>query len=186
MAYSNSVTVITKKYLINLLNSLLFSNTLCWDGEDQYDYLPILQTNEDEGLEQRAALLVHKKLPLALKLIVSVVSEDTCKKVCYRLKSITEDIYVDAVNKTVRPFDTLELDFSIADLNLSVRDDSSLSFHDFFGKSSGRIFSLLKFLLDSDLIVLRDPKLFADLVVEDGSYPPVSSDLHFDPVFEVN
>jgi hypothetical protein len=186
MSYSNSVAVITKKYVINLLNSLIFSNTLCWDGEDQYNYLPILHTDEDEKLEQRAALLVHKKYPLALRLIVSVLNEEDGKKVCYRLKSITDDIYVDAMNKTVRPFDTLNLDFAISDLNLAVRDDSALSFHDFYGRSTGRIFSLLKFLLDSDLIVFRDPKVFADIILADGTTPPVSSDMHFDPVFEVN
>lgn len=185
MGYSNSVTVLTKKYIINLLNSLLFSNTLCWDGEDQYDYLPILHTDEDEHLEQRAALLVHKKYPLALRLVVSTLTEEDGKKVCYRLRSITEDVYVDDMNKTVRPFDTLNLDFAIADLNLMVKDDASLSFHDFFGKSTNRIFNLLKFLLDSDLVILRDPKVFADIILEDGTMPPVSSDLHFDPVFEV-
>lgn len=186
MAYSNNVVILTKKYIIDLLNSLLFANTLSWEDEDQYDYLPILHTDEDEQLEQRAALFVHKKYPLALRVIVSSLIEGDTKKVCYRLKNIVKDIYVDDMNKTVRPFDSLNLDFAIADLNLSVKDDSSLSFHDFYGKSSARIFNLLKFLLESDLVLLRDPKVFADVLLEEGTAPPISSDLHFNPVFEVN
>ena len=185
MSYSSNVVILTKKYIIDLLNALVFSNTLSWEEEDQFDYLPILHTDEDENLEQRAALLVHKKYPLALRMIISFVDDGDIKRVCYRLKNITSDIYVDDMNKTVRPFDSLNLDFSISDLNLSVKDDSSMSFHDFYGKSSARIINLLKFLLESDLVLLRDPKVFADIILEEGTIPPLSSDLHFDPVFEV-
>ena len=185
MSYSPNVIILTKKYIIDLLNALLFANTLSWEEDDQYNYLPILHTDEDEKLEQRVALLVHKKYPLALRLIVSVVTEKDIRRVCYRVRNIKKDVYVDDMNKTVRPFDTLNLDFSISDLNLSVKDDSSLAFHDFYGKSASRIFSLLKFLLDSDLVILRDPKVFADVILEEGTIPPVSSDRHFDPVFEV-
>jgi hypothetical protein len=49
---------ITKKYIIDFLNALLFSNSVLWDGDDQFNELPIFETTAEEGLrtEQRGAL----------------------------------------------------------------------------------------------------------------------------------
>lgn len=185
MSSSNNVSVLTKKYIIDLLNLLFFSNTLSWEDEDQFNYLPTLQRNEEEKLDQRAALLVHKKFPWALKLVISVLYEDSVTKVCYRLKSIDKEILIDDLNRTVSPFEFLNLDFSISDLNLSVKDNSSLIFHDFIGKSSTRVINLLKFLIESDLVILRDYSVFSTLLLDDGNIPPTSSDIHFNPIFEV-
>lgn len=186
MSSYNNVATLTKKYIIDLLNLLFFSNTITWEDEDQFNYLPSLQRNEEDFLDQRAALLVHKKYPWAVRLIISVIHEESTTKVCYRIKSIDKEIYIDDLNRTVLPFDVLNLDFSICDLNLAVKDNSSLIFHDFLGKSSSRAINLLKFLLDSDLVILREFEVFSSLLLDDGNLPPISSDLHFNPIFEVN
>jgi hypothetical protein len=178
------IVTITKRYIIDYLNALCFSNIMVWDDHCQYNALPLFHIDLDEGsrCEQRGALLVHKHNPWALRMLVTA-QDDNRKSICYRITSIEETIQIDDPKRIVRPFDSLKLDFSISDLSLGTREDSSYSFYDRYGNSVGRTVNLLRFLLDSMFVSYNDPKLFSDLLIDMMSAPPISGDLHYNPLY---
>ena len=45
IAANAHIEKITKKYILDYLNALLFSNTVLWDGDDQYNELPIFYSS---------------------------------------------------------------------------------------------------------------------------------------------
>jgi hypothetical protein len=186
METTQNIVILTKKYIIELLNALLFSETMSWEGKDQYNSLPVFNLEEgtSETTEQRGALLVHKTNPWGLRLLVSISTGDS-KKVCYRLTNLYKELDVSALNRKVKPLNTVCLDFSISDLNLAVKDDSALSFHDNIGKSNNKVFNLLRFLLESEFVSIYDSSIFSDMLYDDLSLPPLSSDVHYSPIFEV-
>jgi len=179
---------ITKKYIIDFLNALLFSNAVLWDGDDQFNKLPIFNTMLDGELrtEQRGALFVNRKTSKALRLSV-VATETTIQRVCYRISSLQEPLRVNEDKRLYYPLDGMVIDMSIADLNLGNRDPSSYSFAD-NTDSTGELnnkktFAVLTYLLTAAFITIEDPEIFADLLEHDLSQPPLPSDPHFVPVF---
>lgn len=179
---------LTKKYIVDFLNALCFSNTVSWDGDDQFNELPIFTTEIEEGHreEQRGALLVHNKYSWALRLLVTVI-EDTKQQICYRITGLKQIVTLDDPKRVCIPFELLDIDFSIADLNLGMQEPSSYSFSDNIVKNadSSRVFALLRFLIESSLLASDDRKLFEEILVDTLSFPPFSGDTHYIPVYGV-
>jgi hypothetical protein len=181
---------ITKKYTIDFLNALLFSNSVLWDGDDQFNELPIFHTTTEDGYrtEQRGALFVNRKNSKALRLSVFAV-ETTIQQVCYRLCGLKEPLRINEDKRLYYPLDGIVVDVSIADLNLGNREPASYSFSDNTNNSgklnNKKIFTILRSLLSSAFITIEDPEIFADLINDQLSQPPVPSDPHFRPVFGV-
>lgn len=177
---------ITKKYIIDYLNALCFENTVSWCGCDQYNEMPIFHEEEEEGQkqEQRGALLVHKRFPHAIRMLITV-KESIKQQVCYRVADIKNQIKLDDPNKKVIPFAGLVVDFSIADLNLGLEDVSSYSFCDNINGSKDRIVSLLKFILNCSVIGMDEKSIFEDLLLDMASQIPVPGDSHYKPIYGV-
>jgi hypothetical protein len=172
---------LTKRFIIDMLNAMCFSATICWDGNDQFHQLPIFnceEENKSQRTEQRGAILVHKAQPHAVKLLVTAHIGDK-QQVCYRLTGIDKPIDVEEFRKTCYPIKAASLDFSMSDTELGIEKESSYCF------SQERVFLLLKFLLDSHFLALDDKKLFKSLLNDAISFPPVPGDLHFKPVYAV-
>lgn len=184
---SNNIVKLTKRYIVDFLNALFFSRAVAWDGDDQYNQIPLLTESEDLGQrdEQRGVLLVHKKYNHALRLLITV-TEDTSQKVCYRITNLKEKLLLDDPKKVCNPMEIPHLDFVIADLNLGIQEASSYSFLD-TGKetSSQRVFSLLSFLLESIPVIHQQENLFEDLLMETKSWPPYAGDAHYSPIYGV-
>jgi len=180
------IKLLTKKYLIDYLNALCFGETLTWDGVDSYNSMVLLSSEDDNGThtEQRGALFVHKKFPMALRLLVTAV-ESSKQQICYRLTGIEDKISIDDPKKVVHPNEYLTLDYSIADLNLGIHDVSSYSFCSNVKKSDNSMFKLLSFVIDSAFVVKDDFKVYESLLNESLSYPPLSDDIHYSPLFGV-
>ena len=183
----SDIVKITKRYVLDFLNALFFSRTVSWDGDDQYNQLPILASNEEEGKreEQRGVLLVHKKYTYSVRVLLSVV-EDSSQKICYRISNIKDKIVLDSPRKVCSPLEVPDLDFSIADLNLGIQEASAYSFADLGDRGSSRVFSLLSFLLESYPVVYDDPSLFDDIKMDQESWPPYSGDVHYRPIYGVS
>jgi len=181
------IVTITKRYIIDYLNALCFSDVMVWDDVCQFNELPLVHVDleEDSRCEQRTALLVHKSSPWALRMLVTA-QEENRRSVCYRITTINDTINIDDPKRVVRPFDSLKLDFSISDLSLGTREDSSYSFYDRYGNSISRTVHLLKFLLDSMFVSYNDPKLFADLLMDMHSAVPLSGDMHYNPIYSLD
>jgi len=181
---------ITKKYIIDFLNALLFSNAVLWDGDDQFNELPIFETTLEEGLriEQRGALFVHRKSSRALRLSV-VATESTIQRVCYRVCGLLEPLRINEDKRLYYPLDGVVIDVSIADLNLGNSDPASYSFSDNTNNSgklnNKKTFTLLNYLISSSFITIEDKEIFTDLLDNPLSLPPIPSDPHFKPVFGV-
>lgn len=179
---------ITKKYIIDMLNALIFSNTVLFDGDDQYNQLPIFDFANEEGyrVEQRGALFVNGKSGKALRLLV-VVTESTVQRVCYRLVGLKEAIRLDERKQLYYPLDGAVIDLSIADLNIGIKDATSYSFFDNTNEhgtvSNLRLFAIVKHLLNSVFITLDNKDHFHDLINDQRSLPPIASDPHYKPVF---
>lgn len=187
----DNIIKLTKKYIIDMLNAILFSNVLNWNGIDQYNELPIISIEDDKKakVEQRSALFLHRKHPIALRVLVTA-TENIGQKVCYRLAGIKEKIEVEELRRVFLPMEQMYLDFSIADTNLGVMQDSSYSFSINFDRKSDKdkniVLNLLRFLLDSELIAYDDKDLYKDLIDDIKSLPPVPGDPHFKPVYGIN
>ena len=182
---------INKKYIIDFMNSMLFAHAILWDGEDQYNDLPIFANQTDSAeaqWEQRGAILVHKREQKALRLLVTA-TKDTTQKVCYRIKSIKDPLHLDEQRKVYYPLDNVILDFCIADLNLGVYEPSAYSFFDAAEKvdhiSIKKLFSLIEFLISCHFVSLNTKALFEDLVLDKFSFPPDALAEHYLPVFGV-
>jgi len=181
---------ITKKYTIDFLNALLFSNSVLWDGDDQFNELPIFRTTAEEcnRSEQRGALFVNRKNSKALRLSV-VVTETTIQRVCYRLVGLREPLRINEDKRLYYPLDGVVIDVSIADLNIGSSDPASYSFSDntnTTGKlNNQKVFTVLNYLLSSAFIMIEDESIFMDMLDDYLSLPPLPSDPHFKPVFGV-
>jgi len=178
--------IVTKRYIIEFLNSLLFANTVLWDGIDQYNELPILSEGSSEQ-EQRGALLISKSGSTALRLVVTT-STLAQQSVCYRLVSPVKEVKLPEIHKIFYPFKSARIDFSIADLNLGKEEVSSYSFCDNTTSNGSitpeRLFSFLKFLITSDVYTYDYPQEFAD-ILDVLSLPPCSTDPQYIPVFGI-
>jgi len=185
MDVNRQILRLTQKYIIDYLNLLCFSNTVSWDGIDQFHELPILDAEQSaaQRQEQRGGFLIHKKYPWALKILVTVI-DGSRQEVCYRIQSIKDIIKIDDPKKTCYPLDMNLLDFSIADSNLGLQDPSSYSFYTKSHNVLTSSFALLDYLLNSHFIAHDSPDHFKDLLIEVESYPPLSGDKHYVPVFE--
>jgi len=183
------IVAITKKYLIDLLNSMCFANTICWGGIDQFNELPIFTSSKrpDSRNEQRGALLVHNKMNTALRLLVTIVDEKL-SKVCYRVAPLKALVALDQPKRVLLPLEYVQIDVSMADLNLGLRQDSSCTFSlnlDRFFDEKILVFGLLQFVLDSSFYSYSDREVFEDLLDDVISYPPVPGDGHYKPVYAV-
>jgi len=190
------MSVVTRRYIIEFLNALLFSNTVLWDGVDQYNELPIIESikfpkdEKNDGLtqESRSALLVDRGASEVLRLVVTP-QELSYKSVCYRLASLTAPVTLENPKLNLYPLESTKIDFSISDLQLGTNEPSSYAFCDNTAADGSvtnqRLFKLLKFLISSELYAYDDRDLFMDLA---GilSTPPVSSDPHYIPIFGVS
>jgi len=187
-AIDRHIGAITKKYLIDFFNALLFPHSVLWDGDDQFNELPILKESNEASFrfEHRGALFVDKKTTKALRLSV-MVTQSVAQRVCYRLCSLQEPLRINEEKRLYYPLDGPVIDLSIADLNLGNRDPSSYTFSDNTATdgipSNKRIFATLRYLLRAALIVIEDEELFTDLLDHQLSTPPIPSDPHFIPVF---
>ena len=180
---------ITKKYIIDYLNALLFANTVLWDGDDQFNELPIFYSSNEDGyrIEQRGALFVNKHTLKALRISVVAV-ESTVQSACYRITGLPEPIRIDEGKSLYYPLEA-GIDVTIADLHLGINDVSSYSFAD-NTKNEGsitnkRLFSILSHIISSVFISIDSEDIFKDLINSQFSLPPVPSEPHYKPVFGV-
>lgn len=186
-----NIVLLTKKYLLDMLNATMFSNALMWSGIDQFNELPILTNEEDKGIkmEQRGALLLHRRTPAALRMIVTA-HESASQRVCYRIANIKEKVVVDELRRSFLPYEKLHLDFSIADTNLGIAQDSACSFSYNVPVENGAeksiVFNLLRFLMEAEFVAYDDQAVYADLLDDVLSLPPVPGDPHFKPIFSLN
>lgn len=183
----SDIVKLTKRYILDFLNALFFSRTVSWDGDDQYNQLPIVSSEEEDGKreEQRGVLLVHKKYTYSVRTLISVV-EDSSQKVCYRISNVRNKVVLDNPRKICSPLEVPDLDFSISDLNLGIQEASAYSFADLGDRGSSRVFSLLSFLLESYPVVHEDISIFEDLKMDQESWPPYSGDSHYKPIYGVS
>jgi hypothetical protein len=182
---------ISKKYIIDFLNAMFFAEAMLWDGDDQYNDLPIFANQIDRAdaqWEQRGVVLVHKREQKALRMTLTVEKETT-QKVCYRIQSIKEPLHIDEKRKVYYPLNNVVIDFSIADLNLGVYEPSSYSFFDAAEKvehiSNKKLFSLMEFLFNCYFITVDKKEIFEDLLMDQFSFPPDALAEHYLPVFGV-
>jgi hypothetical protein len=173
-----------------MLNLTFFSNTVSWDGIDQYHALPILDQFDNAlagKTEIRGALIVSKKMKSALRLLVTLSDHRGSFQVNYRIKSLKDK--VDLGNGFVFPMEHVDVDVSAADTNLGLRQDSSYSFslNNIMVESGTYITNLLDFIISSEFIATQDTNIFDDLLDKDVlNYPPCAGDPHYCPVFLVS
>lgn len=181
---------ITKKYIIDFLNALLFSNTVLWDGDDQYNELPIFDASNDGKFrtESRGALFVNKRVSRAVRVLVTV-HESTRQRICYRIKGLNAPTKIDGDSNLFYPLENVAIDFSVCDLNLGLSDPSSYSFSDNVNADglpdASKMFTLLKYFLGATFVAIDDKEIFTDVLTDILSQPPVPSDPHYKPVFGV-
>jgi hypothetical protein len=182
---------ITKKYIIDFLNALLFSNTVLWDGDDQFNELPIFESSNEENmrLESRGALFVNKRVSRAVRVLVTV-QESTRQRICYRIKGLNEPTKIDGGKHLFYPLENVAIDFSVCDLNLGLSDPASYSFSDNVAANgtpeASKMFTLLKYFLSATFVAIDDKDMFEDILTDILSQPPMPSDPHYKPVFGVN
>lgn len=188
--YSNNIVATTKKYIIDVLNSMCFSGATTFEGKSQFFDLNTLKVTFLENefvLDQRGALFLNKYNNLCFKLLISCVRNNSyVQSVGYRLSTPKEEFNLE--EKKIRLFSQLKLDYSIADTSFSVKDDSALSFYDnigYIGDQKDRLFSILKFIMDSNFVGCYLPEVFSDVLSESISLPPSITDIHYDPIFSV-
>lgn len=185
MENNSTIIKLTKKYIIDFLSNMFFSELVSWDGDDQFNQLPIL-SSDDSGEareEQRGALLVHKKHAWGLRLLVTVV-DSTRMRICYRITNLKNKLPIDILNKVCYPFEFVNIDFSISDLNFGAYDPTEYSFCDNTNSNSiDKLFSLLKFVLDCEFIAVEDQALFDDILDQPLNNPPFSGEQHYCPVY---
>lgn len=177
---------LTKKYILDLLNLTFFGEELNWDSVELYNSAPLLDS-EEEGYnkrEQRGVVLVHKRKPFCMGLIITVIDEGK-QSVCYRLFSIKETLKVIDGDKerTFTPSEFLDIDLSIADTNLGFSDPSSCSFCNNKNTKFG-LWSLLKFILDSNICTTDDLPYDKAFLADLRTWPPLAGDIHFSPIYE--
>lgn len=184
------INKITKKYIIDLLNILLFSKTVLWDGIDQFNELPIFRSTNDSGIrtEQRGGLLINKAVNKALRVLVSVI-ETPIQRVCYRITSLKNTVRIDESKRLFYPFDAFAIDLSVANLNLGMKDITSYSFSDNTNNdkntTNSRLFSLVNHITNSVFVSLEDEALFKDMLDDVSSLPPMPDEPHYKLVFGV-
>jgi hypothetical protein len=181
---------ITKKYITDYLNALLFSNVVLWDGVDQFNEMPIFYESTETGyrVEQRGGLFVDKRTTRALRMCATAI-ESNIQKVCYRITSLKEPYRIDEGNRLYYPLDGVAIDVSIADASLGSKDPSSYSFCDNTDNAGNvtvsRLFAILRHLIGSAFLAIDDQELFKDMINDPLSMPPIPSEAHYKPVFGV-
>jgi hypothetical protein len=183
---NDQIIILTKKYIIDFLNALCFSETVFWDGVDQFNEMPIFHSSNEEveRIEQRGAFLVHKKYPWALKVLITLI-EGSTQSVCYRIIGIDNQIKISDPKKECIPFELTNIDFSIANTNLGLNRISSYSFADNVNENSVRLFKLLDFLLTAAFVTKEEPSFFEPMLNDIKSFPPIAGDPHYNSVFGV-
>jgi len=186
---SNQINKITKRYLIDILNLSFFSESVSWDGVDQFHALPILDQTDNElagKMELRGALLINKKMKTALRVIVTLSDYHKSFRVNYRLVGLKEKI--DTVDGTMYPFEHLKIDVSASDSNVGLKQDSSYSFFVNCGEDTDRFTAnLVSFVLSSELIATQDTEVFSDIIESNVlNHPASAGDPHYSPVFSIS
>lgn len=184
----------TKQYLIDLLNGVFFSGRVHWDSVDVFNSLPVVLSDQDsEGdylrKEVRAGLLVHRRHYYGCRL--SICAETGYSdRVCYRLSPLKTPVKLDDANRIVFPMKN-KFDISLSDLNLGADDHSAYCYYNASMSEDGErfqssVFSVLKFILDTDIVVSYIPELFDSLQYEKTTQIPLLGDIHYTPVFGVS
>jgi len=179
---------ITKKYILDTLNSLFFSNTVMWDGIDQFNQLPILTSENDKNYhyEQRGALLIHKDRFTAFRAVITV-QEQSHFAACYRVANIKEPIKVLLTENLVKETTIFPLhypiDVSVSDGSVGVKAYSAVSFFNNIDSNDSIAFKLVPLLLNSYLIAYEDRSVFEDLLEDSRSQIPYPGDEHYSPIF---
>lgn len=187
-ATTRHINKITKKYVIDMLNALIFSNSVLWDGDDQFNELPIFSNSRDGDSreEQRGAVFVSKKSSNALRMLVSV-DTSISHRVCYRIVGLKHPVRIDSDKQLYYPFEGHSVDIAVADLNLGKQDPTSYSFYDNTDPtgeiSNSRLFTFVNFVTSAAFIALDNQELFADMLSDELSEPPTNSSPHYKPVF---
>ena len=188
--YSSNIVAVTKKYIIDILHSMFFSDSVCFENNSQFfdlNVLKITYLDDDFVLDQRAAVFVNKYNSQCFRVLVSCVrNNEHIQSICYRLVTPKEEFVLD--EKKIKLFSQLKLDYSISDISFGVKDDSSLSFCDnigYVGDQKERLYSIIKFIMNSEFLGCSMQEVFSDLLTESVSLPPNVSDLHYDPIFSV-
>jgi hypothetical protein len=179
---------ITKRYIIDTLNLMFFEELCTWEGSNQYDTLPILTTDSagSSDMEHRGVLLVHKRIPHALRVLITKYDGSEIK-VCYRIKDITETCVINDPPKVVYPHTLAPIDFSISDQNLGAFQASSFTFANLNGKdfftNQSQLVNLSSFILLSIPVVLPEGSIFGDMLLDEFSEVPLTTDSHFVPIY---
>lgn len=184
----------TKQYLIDLMGSAFFSGKIHWDSVDTFNSLPLVWSDQDQDednfwrREIRGCLLVHRQHFYGCRLSICAESGNS-DRACYRLSPLKVPVKLDDANRIVFPMKQ-KFDVSLADLNMGADDHSAYSYYHAFADSQekypqGSAFHILKFILDTDIVVAYAAGLFDDLIYEKTTQIPYVGDLHYVPVFEV-
>jgi len=169
---------------------MFFADSICFENDSQFFDLSVLKITYLEDnfvLDQRAAVFVNKYNDQCFRVLVSCLrNNEQVQSVCYRLTTPKEEFMLN--DRKIKLFSQLRLDYSISDTSFGVKEDSSLSFYDNIGyveDQKERLYSIIKFIMNSDFVGCALPEVFSDLVTESISLPPSVSDLHYDPIFSV-
>jgi hypothetical protein len=158
------------------------------EGIDLYHELPILNTQETPGgkTEQRGALILHQKLNVAYRLLASV-QQGHHWAVCYRIQNIQEPVQLDLDNTSKKFFPTEAfIDLSIADGTVGVHNMNVRSFCVNSEHTSDRVLiRFLVFLLESDIVMHDDNKMFDDLSLSERSLVPYPGDPHHKLIYSI-
>jgi len=178
---------LTKRFVIDMLGNICFHKTIHWDGNDQFNQLPILSCDDDKNkrIEQRGAILEHDKYKYAFKLLITAIS-DTYQQVCYRITNLDKPVEID--DQVYNPMGIL-MDLSFSNVNLGIEKPSSLFFSDNSEEngliSTSKLFMFLEFLIHSKFIAFYDKDVIDWELMSILNYPPIVGDSHFKPVYEI-
>ncbi|MFA5132710.1 MAG: hypothetical protein WC444_05315 [Candidatus Paceibacterota bacterium] len=193
MKTNENVIILTKAYIIELFDSMFFSNRINWGGIDLFNTLPIINSekNGEEGIEQRFAFMVHESAPMALKLLITASVGKEIHKVCYRVKTVNKQIEIDDRKMKIP---VAMIDCSIANLSLGFKDPSALIFNINTETSDAAegsvVWNLMKFITNSYMVSHEldndDKNLFDEVVLDLKSLPPVPGDEHYRQVYAIS
>ena len=198
--YSEYLDIVTKKYLIDVLNIFFFADVVVFDDKSQFNELYSMNIEEIDDntiLDQRGALFVHSVYQKGFRVLISCIREKLpgpslreveyyIKSVCYRITNINQDIVLEYPTKVIKPFDNLKIDYSIAHINFGVKEDSSYSMCDNIGyvvNPSSRLKNLLVFILNSNLVGYQNIEVFQDLLKDSLSIPPDMDSQHYSSIY---
>lgn len=188
--YSEYLDIVTKKYLIDVLNIFFFADVVVFDNKSQFNELysmNIIEIDDNTVLDQRGALFVHSTYQKGFRVLISCLrDEEFIKAVCYRISNINQDIVLEYPTKVIKPFDNLKIDYSIAHINFGTKEDESYSVHDNIGyvvNPSSRLKNFLVFILNSNLVGYQNTEVFQDLLRDSLSVPPNMDSQHYSSIY---